>query len=294
MPTPTTVVLVHWNQAAACLETIERFRSQDVPVTFVVVDNGSRPDELDVLRAGVAPAADVDLVEVGSNSGFGPGANVGLRRWLADPDGSDWAILAPHDVDPAPGCLAALLDACAGEPMAGLACADVGDGQVPMIDPYFGGLTRAARQTTGWEPADYPHGTLMALGRACIEEIGLFDERYFAYNEEADLGRRAREAGWKVGLVHDAEVRNRHLGTSVSTVDYLQHRNTLLMVREMSGRYHAFIRFLIGVGHLVSGLVRPERRPLVFDARARALGMLDFLRGRTGPPPAQIRRRRGA
>jgi len=288
MPSPTTVVLVHWNQAAACLETIERFREQDVPVTFVVVDNGSTPGELATLRAGVAPASDVELVEVGSNSGFGPGANAGLRHWLSSMSGSEWAIVAPHDVDPAPGCLATLLDACASEPMAGLACADVGDGQVPMIDPYFGGLTRPARQVSGWEPADYPHGTLMAIRRGCAEEVGLFDERYFAYNEEADLGRRARAAGWKVGLVHDAKVRNRHLGTSVATVDYLQHRNTLMMVREMSGRYHASIRFLIALGHLLSGVARPERRPLVFDPRARVLGMVDFLRGRTGPPPPSI------
>jgi GT2 family glycosyltransferase len=291
MSAPTTVVLVHWNQASACLETIERFRDQDVAVAFVVVDNGSDPYELDRLRAGVASAHDVELVEVRTNSGFGPGANAGLRHWLSSAGGSEWAIVAPHDVDPAPDCLATLLDACRSEPMAGLACADVGDGQVPMIDPYFGGLTRPARQTSGWEPADYPHGTLMAIRRECAREVGLFDERYFAYNEEADLGRRARAAGWSVGLVHDAKVRNRHLGTSVATVDYLQHRNTLMMVREMSGRYHALIRFLIAVGHLVSGVARPERRPLVFDPRARALGLLDFLRGRTGSPPPSVTRR---
>jgi GT2 family glycosyltransferase len=288
MSAPTAIVLVHWNQAAACLETITRFRGQGAPVRFIVVDNDSASRELAALRRGVDGAADVVILEVGRNTGFGPGANTGLRYWLDDEDGSEWAIVAPHDVDPLEGCLPALLDACATEPMAGLACADVGDGHVPMIDPYFGGLTRPARLSTGWETADYPHGTLMAIRRQCAEEIGLFDERYFAYNEEADLGRRARAAGWQVGLVHDAHVRNRHLGTSVRIVDYLQHRNTLMMVREMSGRYHAFIRFLIAVVHLVSGLVRPEGRPLVFDPGARAWGMVDFLRGRTGPPPPHI------
>ncbi len=294
MSAPTAIVLVHWNQGKACLRTIEAFRDQGMPVRFIVADNASEPEELEVLRAGVEGADDVELIEVGHNSGFGPGANAGLRHWLADPAGSEWALVAPHDVDPLDGCVEAMLEACASEPMAGLACADVGDGHVPMIDPYFGGLTRPARRTSGWEAADYPHGTLMAIRRQCAREVGLFDERYFAYNEEADLGRRAREAGWSVGLVHDAGVRNRHLGTSVRTVDYLQHRNTLMMVREMSGRYHATIRFLIALGHLVGGLVRPSSRPLVYDAPARALGMADFLRGRTGPPPAWISRRRGA
>src|SRR5690606_25852609 len=96
---PLAVVLVHWNQAEACLRTIDAFRRQDVPVRVIVADNGSEVGELGVLRAEVEGAEDVELVEVGHNSGFGPGANVGLRRWLEDPDGSEWAVLAPHDVD---------------------------------------------------------------------------------------------------------------------------------------------------------------------------------------------------
>ncbi len=281
------VVLVHWNQARALERTIDRFRDQDANVCFVVVDNASRPDEIEHVRKIVADAPDIELIEAVDNLGFGPGANAGLRWWLEHTT-TTWAIVAPHDAAPGEGCVRALIDACERRPLAGLACADVGDGHVPFIDPYFGGLTRPARQTTGWEPADYTHGTLMMLGRTCVEEIGLFDERYFSYNEEADLGRRARQAGWEVGLVHEATVTNTHLGTSVAAVDYLQQRNTLLMVREMSGRYHAFIRLCISLGHIVSGLVSPSKRPLIFDAVARLAGIRDFLRGRYGPPPAAM------
>lgn len=283
-PADVVVVLVHWNQASTLERTIDCFRDQDANVRFVVVDNESRPDEIEHVRMIVADAIDVELIETGDNLGFGPGANVGLRWWLESTT-TRWAIVAPHDAVPGFGCVRALIDACERRPLAGLACADVGDGHVPFIDPYFGGLTRPARQRSGWEPADYPHGTLMMLGRACVEEIGLFDERYFSYNEEADLGRRARHAGWEVGLVHEATVTNTHLGTSVAAVDYLQQRNTLLMVLEMSGRYHAFIRLCISLGHIASGLVSPSTRPLIFDAVARFAGIRDFLRGRFGPPP---------
>ena len=285
-----TVVIVHWNQSEACAATLEAFRAQGLPLRFVVVDNDSRPEHRERLAA-IGAADDVTVLDAGGNLGFGPGANVGLRFWLVEPGGSRWAVLAPHDAHPLPGCLTTLLDTCDSEPMAGLACADVGDGEVGMIDPYFGGLSRPSTQTDGWENADYPHGTLMALRRECLGEIGLFDERFFSYNEEADLGRRAREAGWRVGLVHGADVRNTHLGTSVAAVDYLQQRNTLLMVREMSGRYHAFIRMCISLGQIWVGVRHPERRPYVFDARARLRGIGAFLRGRYGPPPADLYRR---
>jgi GT2 family glycosyltransferase len=287
-----TLVLVHWNRADACLRTVEQFRDQGMAVSVLVVDNGSRRDELERLRAGLGPLDDVQLVEAGANLGFGPGANVGLRAWLAD-GRTEWCLLAPHDAEPAPGCLSSLAAALAGEPMAGLACADVGDGQTPMIDPYFGGLTRSASSSNpGWEPADYPHGTLMALRRACVREIGLFDEAYFSYCEEADLGLRARRAGWAVGLVRGARVRNTHLGTSVPAVDYLQERNTLHLVRSMSGRYHAAIRLGISLWQVGRGVVQPRYRPPVFDARARLLGMRDHLLGRSGPPPPRLYQRR--
>lgn len=287
---PFTLVLVHWNQAEACRRTLDRFDRQGVEVRAIVVDNGSRPEQLEPLRAAVATRPGTLLIEQGYNSGFGPGANAGLRQWLAGDD-TDWCLLAPHDAEPHPGCLQRLAEALGAEPLAGLACADVGDGMVPMLDPYFGGITRPATRSEGWEDADYPHGTLMALRRECVEEIGLFDESFFAYCEEADLGRRAVDAGWKVGIVHGARVTNTHLGTSVAAVDYLMERNTLRMVRQQSGGYHAFIRFVISLLHLWSGWRDPTGRPPVYSASARRRAMFDFLRGRTGPPPEELYRR---
>lgn len=297
---PLRVVIVHWNQVGACLDTVARFRDREVPVAVTVVDNASEPEARRELRAGLArfPDDEVELVEVDRNAGFGPGANVGLRRFLDDADDGEWCVLAPHDVDPFPGCLAAMLDAAGAEPMAGLMCADVGDGMVPVIDPYFGGMAVLAPDPVApdspelprWETVDYPHGTLMMLRRTCLEEIGVFDERYFSYCEEADLALRARAAGWKVGLVRGARVQNIHIGSGMAIVDYLQTRNTLLLVQEMSGWYHAFIRAWFTIVQTVRGVRRPATRALIFDANARMLGVRDFLLRRFGPPPASMMR----
>lgn len=327
MHTPATagrprlrVVIVHWNQPHACVDTVARFLDQDPVSGVTVVDNGSCAASLAELHEGLEavrarlcrdrddgsaapdgrsdehPCTEADrrieVVETGQNLGFGPGANVGLRHVLADAGSGDWIALAPHDVDPAPGCLAAMLDAADGEPMAGLMCADVGDAMTPVIDPYFGGMTVAAADPDPtqprWEPVDYPHGTLMLLRRRCLDEVGVFDERYFSYCEEADLALRARRAGWSVGLVRGARVTNVHVGSSIRLVDYLQTRNTLLLVREMSGRYHAFIRACFTLVQTWRGWRDPSTRPLIFDARARLTGLRDFVLGRFGPPPASV------
>ncbi len=296
---PLRVIIVHWNQARACLDTVARFADREVPVRVTVVDNASEPAALSELRSGLDayPPGQVELLETGTNAGFGPGANVGLRRFLDDPDDGEWCVLAPHDVEPFHGCLAAMLDIGAGEPMAGLMCADVGDSMVPVIDPYFGGMAVAVELPPDgspllprWESVDYPHGTLMMLRRACLDEVGVFDERYFSYCEEADLALRARGAGWKVGLIRGARVRNIHIGSGMAIVDYLQTRNTLLLVQEMSGWYHAFIRAWFTIVQTWRGVRHPETRALIFDARARVLGLRDFVLRRFGPPPAAVMR----
>lgn len=299
--TPLRVVIVHWNQPHDCIGTVRRFGDQDVPVRVTVVDNASDPGALAQLRVGLdglrsnwATGPDgIELIEHGTNSGFGPGANVGLRRFLADPDDGEWVALAPHDVDPFPGCLAAVLDAAALEPLAGLACADVGDGMAPVIDPYFGGMAvpvevppPGSAALPRWEDVDYPHGTLMFLRRATLNEVGVFDERYYSYCEEAELALRARRAGWTVGLVRGARVQNLHMGSSVARVDHLQTRNTLLLVQEMSGWYHATIRSAITLWQTARGVVQPSSRPYIFDAGARMRGLRDFWLRRFGPPPS--------
>ncbi len=283
-----TVVVVHWNQAARCAETVEHFGRQGVPTRIVVVDNGSSAGELSSLRASLLGVPDAELVELGANTGFGPAANVGLRRWLASGIG-EWAAVAPHDARPAPDALARLVEMASSRPRAGLLCADVGDDCVPVIDPYFGGMAVPfADLSPGWVDVDYPHGTLMLAGRSCLEEVGIFDERYFAYCEEADLGIRAREAGWEVGLARGVMVTNPTMRSGSPAVDYLMHRNTLLLVREHSGRYHAAVRTTMAAYQLASGIVRPSPRAFLFSARGRARALADHLLGRYGAPPQHL------
>jgi GT2 family glycosyltransferase len=284
---PLTVVLVHWNQPERCVATVAAFREQGQPVRFLVVDNGSRPDGLDALRHAFGNDPEVELIELADNAGFGPGANAGLARWL-DAGAGEWVAVAPHDALPQADCLTRVMAELGARSRAGLASADVGDGHTPVIDPYFGGMTVPAAEGEGWQPAGYPHGTLLFARRACLEEIGLFDERYFAYCEEADLGRRAGEAGWEVGIVRGAGVRNPHLGGHTDVCDYLMLRNTLLLVRDHFGRYHATVRFGIAVIHLAIGTAFPARRPWIFAPAARVRALVDYALGRFGPPPASV------
>ena len=175
-------------------------------------------------------------------------------------------------------------------PRLGLVSADVGDGVTPAVDKNFGPISRPSTVDAGFEPADYPHGTLLMARRACLEEIGLFDERFFTYCEEADLGLRAKAAGWEVGLVRGARVVNPRVSTPKPMAEYLMERNTLLLIAKHFGRRHALVRAFLAVGQLIDRSVRPSRRDEYWSAKARLLALSDAARRRWGPPPPSLAR----
>ena len=77
-------------------------------------------------------------------------------------------------------------------------------------------LTRlfpAATEPSGPTKVDWVSGACMVLRRRTLEEIGSMDERFFMYFEDADLCRRAREAGWLVYYLPQVEILH-HTGLS--------------------------------------------------------------------------------
>jgi GT2 family glycosyltransferase len=282
---PVTVVIVHWDQPDRCVRTALAFVAQaGVDISLIVVDNGSDPVAVERVVAGLP---DAEVIRVGHNAGFGGAANIGMRHWLSQGAG-EWVVVAPHDALPTDDCLRRLVDAAAARPRAGLASAEYGEPGKPVVDRYFGGILVERQRDDGWEDAGHPHGTLMLARRACLEDIGLFDERYFAYCEEADLGLRASQAGWEVGVVWGAVVRNPSVSVRSEVAEYLMLRNSLLLVREHFGRYHAFIRICFAIVNTTRLKLRPASRGPFFSYGARRRALVDFLRGRFGPPPPEL------
>jgi N-acetylglucosaminyl-diphospho-decaprenol L-rhamnosyltransferase len=287
---PLEVVVVHRDQPAACVRTVLALHRQGVPVHVTVVDNGSGPAGLSMLRALARRLSTVEVVTLGHNTGFGPAANVGLQRWLERGEG-EWIAVAPHDALPEPGCLARILAAVSSRPDAGLVSAEFGQAHdsKPVIDRYIGAYASPGRAGEGWEDADFPHGTLLVARRAALSEIGLFDERYFAYCEEADLGVRATRAGWKVGIIWGAVVNNPGHGES-EVIRYLKLRNTLLLVRDHFGSYPATIRCTFALLTLVARACRRQAPATDAVRRVEGRAILDFIRGHFGPPPPSLLR----
>ena len=96
-------------------------------------------------------------------------------------------------------------------------------------------LFPAAEELTGPTTVDWVSGTCMIIRRRALQEIGLLDERFFMYFEDADLCRRAWEAGWLVYYLPHIEVLH-HSGVSTREPQYIWyfHKSAFLYHRKHS------------------------------------------------------------
>jgi GT2 family glycosyltransferase len=212
-----------------------------------VVDNDSRDGSFPKLEAAVRAEGwpDVVVMQSGHNGGFGAGNNYAMRRALASDDPPDFVHLLNSDAFPEPDAIEALLDFMDAHPDVGIAgSALTGTDGEPHISAFrfpslesevlgsarLGLLTRMLPER---EIAIFPRpdrtrrvdwlaGASMMIRREVLEEVGLFDERFFLYFEETDLCRRAWLRGWPTWYVLESRVT--HVGHASTGLKDLSRR----------------------------------------------------------------------
>lgn len=128
-------------------------------------------------------------------------------------------------------------------------------------------------------------GASMYVTRACVQEIGLMDERFFLYYEDADWSARAKKHG--LGYAPDSIVPHRG-GTTIGSAQlhaqrsrlsaYLESRNHLHFVRKHWPGYY-LMALSFGCLHAVLYLLGSPT-----NAKAAVQGMLAAIKGETGQP----------
>ena len=273
---------MHWNRPAECAATIRSSVAQIPGLHILVLDNSSSSANYAALCQQLDPS--VEVLRFQENKGWGPALNVALRKWLND-EISRYCFISAHDAELAPDCLTRLQAAMDANPKLGIACPQYPDCSVPHFSPLHGVSYKFVNppRSDRVESIDVPHGTLMIVRRECLADIGLFDERYFAYGDEHELGVRARRHGWEVGLVWGAIVANPQ--TSTPSPGYLLTRNSLLLVHDYFGKWAASLRALVILVNPMRLVIFPQQKNSWFSTRSQWRGFLDYFAGRFGSPP---------
>jgi GT2 family glycosyltransferase len=213
-----SVVVVNWNRKEllrACLSSLAG--QKGVEFETIVVDNGSSDGSAELVEREFGAR----LIRNAENRGFCAANNQGIAAARGE-----FIALLNNDAEAEAGWLAALRDACSQAEDIGMAASKVLVWEDPRRIDKVGHLIFPDGQNRGRgsgvldrgqfdreEEVLWPDGCAAMYRKKMLDEIGGFDEDFFAYGDDAELGLRARIAGWRCLYTPRAVVRHHRSST---------------------------------------------------------------------------------
>jgi GT2 family glycosyltransferase len=235
-----SIVIPNHNGAGYLELCLKSLKSQTYDrMEVIVVDNASADRSVEIVRESAPEAV---LLRNNRNLGFAGGVNTGIRE-----SHGDWIAVLNNDTEAAPDWLEECARAIANHPDAGfLACRirtfsdparlySAGDCFLRAGIGYRRGQEQLDQANFSRECEIFaPSGCAGLYSRRALTETDGFDERFFAYLEDVDLGLRLQAAGYRGYYIPGAEVHHHGAGTSggefSSLAVRLRTRNALLLL----------------------------------------------------------------
>ena len=234
-----SVILVNYRGADDTITCLKHFDDIDWPqdrLELIVVDNASGDGSVEKIRAAVPTAL---VIESSTNSGFAGGCNLGVASATGE-----WIGFINNDARPGRDWIKAAVEEMQADPTIGSVASKVLNWDGGLIDYVDGSLTwygmgykrEAEKPDNGSydQPKDVLFGTgaAMFVPTSVYRAVGGFDERFFMFYEDVDLGWRLNLLGYKVRYVPGSVAYHKHHVTMKKFGDfreaYLLERNALL------------------------------------------------------------------
>ncbi len=295
-----SIILVNYDSAdftKACLKSLQDLQAEHFDYSVIVVDNGSQ-EALSLpksLRSG-----QVEVIRSESNLGFTGGNNLGIT-YAAEHHDPDYICLLNNDTTVDPAFLAQLHQSLENKETGGLvspkiyfasgheyhqeAYSKTEKGQViwygggcidwPNLIAFHQGVDEVDRgHLDQTRSTDFCTGCCLLISREVLETVGLMDDKFFLYYEDADLSIRARKKGFNVLYCPAAKIWHHNGGSSGGAGSplhiYYQTRNRVfLALRHGSWRIRlTTLRYLLRT--LIKG--NPTEKQAVFHALIGNMG----------------------
>ena len=224
------VVIVSYNQKnflELCFKTLSEQSFTNFCIYFV--DNCSHDGSVEYAKKLCSDLKlETRFFEQNENTGYTGGNNYGVREAVRD--GCKYCLILNSDTEPDRECIGSLIKCIESEPGIGatgpiLLLGNKGARDTTIQEfganadfrnykinkNYSSELFESIKKNIpDYLQVNYITGACLMLKSIVYEQIGLFDERYFAYGEEIDLFKRINEAGFKVVVTKNARVWHHH------------------------------------------------------------------------------------
>ncbi|QQG43522.1 MAG: glycosyltransferase family 2 protein [Candidatus Daviesbacteria bacterium] len=274
----TYVVVLNYKvkkEVLECIKSLAKSVGFNKDFKVLVIDNNSADGSVEALKKKFPK---IPLIVTQKNLGFTGGNNVGIKYVLER--GAEYILILNPDTVVEKNAVENLLNETK-KYQSGIIGPKIYFGTGKKIW-YAGGILDMRNvlgkhrgvdeldsgQYNQAEETDYVTGAAMLISAKVFNKIGLFDERYFLYYEDADFCMRAKQAGFKVwytpnSLIHHKNARSTGLGSPLQ--DYYITRNRMLFASKFAPFRTRFALF------------REALKNMGIPARRKAL--LDFLMG---------------
>lgn len=244
------VIIVNWNGKhllKECLDSVFAQTYQNFDVYFI--DNGSTDGSFAFVKENYPK---IKLIQLKENTGFAKGNNVGIKQVLKDKQ-VQYIALLNNDTRVDAEWLGQMVLTAEKYEKCGMVSPKtiLPDGKLHTIGlslfkDLLGRGIGGCSLGFGENPEKYdqemeifaPAGVAPLYKREMLEEIGLFDERFFAYSEDLDLGFRARICGWKSVYRPGAKLIHYHSQTGVAASPFkafhIKRNNYFVAIKNFS------------------------------------------------------------
>ena len=245
----TVIAILNWNNldmTAACVRSLLVMDRSDFEI--VVVDNGSGDNSPERLSREFPK---ITVLPQRINLGFAGGCNIAMRHSLST--GAEYVLVLNNDTYVAADFLSEMLSVINKDNAIGAVCPKIYFAKTPEVVWYAGGdfdpwTSRIIIH--GWKQIDRGQfvasrditlatGCAMLIRCSALSEVGLFDEKFWAYVEDLDLSLRLRRQGYRLVYVPKARVWHWDGSSSVklgsgshAVSQYLSTRNLLFLARK--------------------------------------------------------------
>jgi GT2 family glycosyltransferase len=265
--TRTAVVVVTYNSSRdveACFGSLERALGSSSAVPVLAVDSGSTDDTVERIERRFPR---VELLRLEGHPGFARAANHGLCSALDR--GVEFVYLLNPDTEVAPDFLARALEVAEREP--GVAAVqsllllppagelvDTAGNTLHFLGFGYCGLHRRSVALAPDRPVEisFASGAGVLLRAAALRRVGLFDESFFLYCEDLDLGWRLRLAGERSFLAPASRVVHRHeFRRNPEKFFRLERNRWLALLKNFSTRSLIVLAPLLALDELALALI---------------------------------------
>ncbi len=231
-----SIVTVTYNPGKFLEPFLASLRALDtagIALEIVVVDNGSTDGSIEKLQQ----IADIQFFENDENN-YARALNLAIARSCGD-----FVVISNNDATVEPQWLQGLLAIITqGDRIGAVQSKILLAGTTTINSVGVEEIEQFYFADIGWQkedskryakPAerDYVSGGSVMLRRACLEEVGPWDEQFIMYMEDIDYSIRARRAGWQLWYAPDSVMHHHYHGsTSDALCKYLCNRNRFLIL----------------------------------------------------------------